>query len=65
MEINAYRAISTPNAHSPYKALLAKKKILAPTIIELLITPILNIECPAPQNKGWSFFISQNANASP
>ena len=65
MDINAYRAISTPNAHRPWTALLAKKKMLAPIIIELLIAPILNIELPALQNSGRSFFISQNANASP
>ena len=65
MDINAYRAISIPNAHMPWTPLLAKKKMLAPITIELLITPILNIELPAPQNSGSSFFISQNPNASP
>ena len=49
MDITAYRAISIPNAHMPWTALLAKKKMLAPTTIELLITPILNIELPAPR----------------
>ena len=39
IDINAYRVISIPNAHSPYIALLAKKKILIAIISELLLTP--------------------------